>query len=382
MLGYGSLDPGVGSPQIVLTSSNTAVGTISSPVTYTAGDYLLSANFQPVSAGTTNLSISTPAGYSTPSAAASQQITATVTAPPIGLQTATITTGANLQVSTYAYLSQTPPAAVTLTLASSNPSVALISKAATTAGAATITYPGLTNTSAFTYYVEGLATGSSTLTLSAPGYQSATVTVTVDPSGFVIYTPGNFSTTTFSAATSITLIPAILNPGVLTVLGYGSLNPGLTVNVPVSSSTPSVGTVTAPVTYNGGDYLLSASFLPSNAGSTVISIGTPAGFSTPSQSSTTQITATVTAPAIGLQAASITTGKNLTASTYAYLAVTPPASTALTITSANPAIVKVSTSATVVGSASISFTLSSTFCCDVLHPGSGRGQHYAHAFCA
>ena len=280
-LAYATLSPGVGSPQIVITSSNTAVGTISTPITFNAGDSLKSASFQPVGAGTTNISIATPAGYNTPASPTSQQITATVSAPPISLQTPTLTTGAGLQLSTYAYLSVAPPAAVTLTLTSSNPSAVLVSKTLTTSGSASITFPGLTSTVTLSYYVQGLAVGTSTLTLSAPGYQTATVAVTVDPSGFVIYTPGNFSTTTFSSTTSISLAPAILSPGVLTVIGYGSLNPGLTVSVPVNSATTAVGTVTTPVTFNAGDSLKSASFQPVSAGTTLLSIAAPAGFSTP-----------------------------------------------------------------------------------------------------
>jgi HSP20 family molecular chaperone IbpA len=361
VLGYASLSPGAGSPSITVTSSNPAVGTVTSPVTYNAGDYLNSATFQPTTAGgTTNLSISTPAGFSTPLPSSTQQITATVTAPPISLQTTSITTGANLQVSTYAYLSQTPPSAETLTITSSNPSVAVVSKSATSAGAGSISYTGVSSTAAMTYYIQGLATGTSTITVSAPGFSSATISVTVDPSGFVIYSPGNFSTTTFSAATSITLAPAILTPGTLTVLGYASVNPGVSVNVPVTSSVTSVGTVTSPVAYTTNGYLNSASFQPVNGGSTVISITEPNGFSTPSQSSTMQVTATVTAPPISVQTSNITTGAKLQVSTYVYLSQTPPSAVTLTLTSSNPTVATLSASATTTGTTTINYTSVST----------------------
>jgi HSP20 family molecular chaperone IbpA len=357
VLGYASLSPGAGSPSITVTSSNPAVGTVTSPVTYNAGDYLNSATFQPTTAGgTTNLSISTPAGFSTPLPSSTQQITATVTAPPVSVQTTTITTGANLQVSTYAYLSQTPPSSETLTITSSTPSVAVVSKSATSAGAGSISYTGVSSTAAMTYYIQGLATGTSTITVSAPGFSSATVSVTVDPSGFVIYSPSDFSTTTFSAATSITLAPAILTPGTLTVLGYASVNPGVSVNVPVTSSLTSVGTVTSPVAYTTNGYLNSASFQPINAGSTVISITEPNGFSTPSQSSNLQVTATVTAPPISVQTSTITTGAKLQVSTYVYLSQTPPSPVTLTLTSSNPSVATLSASATATGNATLNFT--------------------------
>ncbi len=346
VLGYGNVSPLLSSVSVPVTSSNTAVGTITgSPVVYHGGDYLLSAAFQPAGAGTSNITVGTPAGFSTPAPNSTQQITATVTAPPIGLQTPTITSGVNLEVSTYAYLSQTPPTAVTVTLTSSVPAVATVSTSSTIAGAASTTFPNTVSTSAFTFYIQGQTAGTSVITISAPGYANSTISVTVDPSGFVIYTPGNFSTTTFSSPTAITLIPAILNPGSLAVLGYGNLNPGIgTVSVPVNSSATQVGTVSSPVVYSGGSYLLSTNFQPVAAGTSTISLVQPAGFSTPA--SGTSIVATVTAPPIGLQTSSITTGTNLEVSTYAYLAATPPSSVTLTITSNDPTKATVSTSAT------------------------------------
>jgi hypothetical protein len=147
-----------------------------------------------------------------------------------------------------------------------------------------------------TYYIQGLTTGTSTITISAPGFANATVNVTVDPSGFIIYSPGNFSTTTTSADTSITIAPAILNSGVLTVLGYASLNPGIgTVTVPVGSTSPQIGTVSpTSITYGTNDYLKSFTFHPLASGSTdVVIVSQPSGFTTPSQTATQQIVVTV-----------------------------------------------------------------------------------------
>ena len=78
--------------------------------------------------------------------------------------------------------------------------------------------------------------------------------------------------------------------------GNCSLNPGLgTVGVPVTSSDLAVGTITtSPIVFNPGDSSDSTSFQPIADGTSTISIGTPAGFSTPSQYQ--QITATVQSP--------------------------------------------------------------------------------------
>ena len=242
VLNYAYISPSLSSVNVPVSSSSGAVGTISStPVVFHGGDNLQSTTFQPAGAGTSNITLGTPAGFSTPAPLASQQITATVAAPPITLQTTTLTSGINLEVSTYAYLSQPPPTPRLVTITSSAPLVATVSSSATIAGAASTTFPNTVSASAFSFYIQGQSVGTSILTVSAPGYQPSTINVTVDPSGFVIYTPGVVSTTTFAAPTSIGLAPAILSPGTLAVIGNASLNPGIsTVNVAINSSASQV----------------------------------------------------------------------------------------------------------------------------------------------
>ena len=66
----------------------------------------------------------------------------------------------------------------------------------------------------------------------------------------------------------------------------------MTASVDVTSSDTGVGTITtSPLVFNGGDYNLSTEFDPQAEGTTTISVGTPAGFDTPSNYQ--QITATV-----------------------------------------------------------------------------------------
>jgi hypothetical protein len=152
------------------------------------------------------------------------------------------------------------------------------------------------NTNVMTYYIQGQSAGSTTLTLSAPGFQTTTVSVTVGPSGFVIYTPGNFSATAGAAATTVTVQPAILNSGLLTVAGYGSLNPGLgTISVPVGSTSPQIGSVSpGTLLFSAGSSAANFLFSPLQSGSTdIVIVAQPSGFTTPSQPSTQQIVVTV-----------------------------------------------------------------------------------------
>ena len=247
------LNPGLAPINVPVTSSNTAIGTITtSPVVFASGASSGSTTFQPVAAGMTNLTVGTPAGFSTPSQY--PQITATVTAAPM-INIGSVTTGVNLEVTTNICLPVTPQNPVTVTVTSGG--AAIISKSDTVTGGTTLTFTGVTCCTG-TIYVQGQSVGSTTLNASAPGYTSGSATITVNPSGFVFYGNQSFTTTTFSTATGLTVFPSILNPTSLTVYEFGvELNPGLaTINVPIANSNPAVGTITtSPVVFNSGEQL-------------------------------------------------------------------------------------------------------------------------------
>src|SRR5262249_23608464 len=150
-------------------------------------------------------------------------------------------------------------------------------------------------------YVSGLALGTTTLSVTAAGYNNGTSNVTVDPSGFFIYSPGSFSTTTFSADTSITVYAALLNATTLNFANYGTVRAGVTASVPVTSSVTGVGTITtSPVVIGGNVSFNTTTFHPVAAGSTNITLGTPTGGNFSTSSSSQSITATVTAPTINM----------------------------------------------------------------------------------
>jgi trimeric autotransporter adhesin len=346
------LNPGLAPISIPVTSSNTAVGTITtSPIVFHAGDGSDSTTFQPASAGTTNLNIGAPpAGYTVPSQG--QSITATVTTPVISVNNAT--TGIGLETYGYISLPVAPPAGITVTVTSSAPTVASISSSATAAGGSTVTFTNVTTGGVGYIYIQGQAAGTSTLTVSAPGYVTGTATITVNPSGFVYYYTSSFSTTTFSSPTQLNVSTAVLTPDTLTVSQIGlPINPGhAPINVPVSSSSTSVGTITSsPIVFHPGDTTDTTTFKPVAAGMTNLTLGTPTGFSTPSQYQ--QVTATVTAPAISV--GNLTIGVRLQTDAYISLPVAPPAATTVTVTSSSGTIAAISKDGTVVGGASLTF---------------------------
>ncbi len=372
-----SVGPQAGGPvTLTFSSSNTSVGTITNngAVTFTVGGSYVAggASFQPLTAGpAVTISINTPTGYST-APAADTQITATVTAPAINI--GAVNLGNNLEtVGSIGLGAATPNNGIpeTLTLTSSDPTHLLLSTSPTVVGTASISLTLAPNSfSVPTFYLQGLGlpagpgSAAVTLTASLAGYSNGTGTITVVPTGFEINN-GNFTTTTFSSPTALSALIGALNANLTNFVAFGeSVGPqaGGPVTLTFSSSNTSVGTITnnGAVTFTvGGSYVAGgASFQPLTAGPAVtISINTPTGYST-APAADTQITATVTAPAINIGAVNL--GNNLeTAGSIGLGAATPNNGIpeTLTLTSSDPTHLLLSTSPTVVGTASISLTL-------------------------
>ena len=82
-------------PVTVVDITGTNVGSITvSPVVFNGGDNFKDTAFDPMSAGTAQISVGVPAGFATP-IASQRQITATVTAP--GISSGNVAVGRDLQ---------------------------------------------------------------------------------------------------------------------------------------------------------------------------------------------------------------------------------------------------------------------------------------------
>jgi hypothetical protein len=353
-----AINPGLAPINVAVTSSNTATGTITtSPVIFNANDTQKLTSFQPSAAGTTTVAVGTPATFST--SANYQQFTATVTAPVLAFASNIQIGGVNMQVANYVVLPVAPPSPVTVTITSNGPAIAAISSNGTVVGGTTLTFPKVSAAGALpNFYVQGQSAGTTTLTVSAPGYTSGTATINIYPSGFTFAgtNNGGLSTTTFSTPTVLTVYATILNPQTLNYYSFGTLSPGVaSINVPVTSSNTVVGTISAsPLTFNAGDSSHSTTFQPTSAGSTTVSLGAPGGYSVPSNY--VQFTATVSAPQLTFSNPTVVTGANLEITTAPSLPVAPPNPITVTVTSNGPAIATISKSGTVVGGTSLTFT--------------------------
>jgi hypothetical protein len=236
-------------------------------------------------------------------------------------------------------------------------------------GSPSVTFANVSGTSAVaTFWIQGLQeAGSSVLTLHLPGYADFTLNVAVDPSGFVVSSSA-ITTNTLAANTTIYVYSERLNASTLTnTSDFEEVRGGLTVSVPLSTDDKNVLTVvTAPLSVAGGSGAanLADQLKPAGAGSTVLRLGTPAGFDTPVGNTQYGITApvTVTAPHIqlrvngGLYASGQTArvGNNLQVQGVVYLESAPITPQTLTVTSASGSVLVTSVEAAQ-GGASLTF---------------------------
>jgi hypothetical protein len=270
-----------GSPvQVNVASQNTSVGAIAvSPVTMLPANNDVTTLFQPMGKGSTVISVSAPAPFVTPAQGAS--ITATVSTPGI-LLTDGVTVGKNLSQQGVIILPATPSTDLTVTLTVASGQLAL-SANGTDSGSSTINVVIPAGTINGTYYMYGLdTTGTATVSAVAPGYVTSTGTLTLVPSGVIIYGTLGASGITASAggAVTINVSTAKLDPAGIAVLPLAG---GQTITASLSSSDTNVGTVPATASITGGADTATFAFTAKAAGSTVLSVGTPSGYTTPAQ---------------------------------------------------------------------------------------------------
>jgi len=279
---------------VPVVSSNTTVGTITtSPVVVTGGTGFGATQFHPLTAGSSNISITAPSGFGTFSGGSS--LTITVTIPSVS-PCKNITVGKGLQSICTVILGQAAPtggSAVTLT--SNSPNLKL-SLSPTTAGSTSIVVNVPAGATSGTYYVQALTdTGSGTHTASAPGYSSGTGTIPFAPSGVVIYGP--FGTNSFfpmiislaAGPQPFSVSTAVLDPGTLAFSFFQPLAGGANLSVTLTNANSGVGTAPSPVTIAAGSDTVNPLFTPLSVGQTVLSVIKPAAFTQPSDNTTLTI---------------------------------------------------------------------------------------------
>jgi hypothetical protein len=167
---------------------------------------------------------------------------------------------------------QQPP---TVSITSSDPMRLLVSNSATTPGQATMIIPAASGQPQI--FVQSLAdNGTATLTASANGYQSGTLTVNLVPAA-AVFQNGSAQQTVFtnSGVQRLPVALAPLDPATLRPLPSQLPRPGANPSIPVTTSDPKVLAVNTPTVQFSSDPQQPATVVvqPIGAGTAILSLG-------------------------------------------------------------------------------------------------------------
>ncbi|HXS96501.1 MAG TPA: PKD domain-containing protein [Candidatus Limnocylindrales bacterium] len=265
--------PGVAPVSVNVTSSNASVGAISpSPVSIPAGSAGVTTSFIPGSAGSTTVSVNVPTGFSTPAQFTS--LAATVSTAGIAASN-DVSLGKFLQFQgNFALGAPAPAGGLQVTVSSNNTTSLLISASATAAGtnAVQIALPG----GGFNgnYYLQGLtSSGTATYTVSAPGYASFTGTVTLTPSGVIVWDGVNPSSTVFGSNVVVSMAQLDATNQYVQVEQLAGGLPAVQVNIATST-----GSITSPLTIPAGSSGVNTVLNAPQFSSPIVTATTPPGF--------------------------------------------------------------------------------------------------------
>jgi hypothetical protein len=326
--------------------------------------------FDPISTGTTSVTVTGPAGVLTMANTGVRPVT--ITGPAITTFGAIIV-GSRLQAGTGATLGASEHGGVTVTVQSDDPTRVLVAPNATTAGTASFTVNLPNGSTAVSYYVQGLenVTGTANVTVSAPGFSSATHAVEVVQIGVEIHSLEPAQTNLSALDTNWYVQVGTPCPGNLNLCNVQNVRAGgpafvvtltnsdanvarLTSDEPVQ-----VGqVVTKPIQPNiyytqavlaGTTYGLAFDQLAN--GTTSVTVTGPAGVLT--MANTGVRTVTISTPAIAPTVSVVTVGSGLQISASATLGATDHGGVTVTATSSAPSVFVVSSDTSIAGSASI-----------------------------
>ncbi len=350
---------------VELTSSDPSVGTVPATLNLdlsTAAGSVHRFSFTPLAGGTTTLTVTPPAGWSVPSQYPNMVVTVTAASlafyelrdTVIGRDLQTFASGVRLDA-------PAPPGGVVVTLETDSQAL-LLTRNGNALGTQVITFNVAEGgASAGAVYIQALgSTGTANITMSAPGYQTKTVPITLAPSGMVLGL-GVYARNTIDAntLTGLSLEGAAyrLDPGTGATSKVQTIRGGYTVEIGLTSSQPAIGTVPSTVSFtgDGNGYGPKFTFSPLAEGSTVLTVTQPTGWQTPSNWAS--LTVNVSAPSMSLVQMPVRVGRDLQFPTTLRLAAAAPTGgTTATITSQSPSLL-LSTVRAAAGSSSITLDI-------------------------
>jgi predicted alpha/beta hydrolase family esterase len=370
-----SIRPGGTPVSIIVTSSSPAVAGFVSGATTTDSVTLQinpgqsitpNVSLKPLGAGTTTLSVATPAGYTTVATATAG---VTVTGPGITFNGYPTTVGSGMTSTgtRWVRLGATNHGGTTVRIESKHPERVLISRTASTIGQPFIEVDLADGERDVIFVAHGLegVTGAATIEVTSAGFTTASTSVAVAQPAARL----NGVATALTVFTTPDPFNVSIGPAAATganLLEVQNIRPGGTaVNVTVTTSQPSIaafvsGTTTAnsqTVTINPGQSTSANMVLkPLTEGDATIRAITPSGFATVA---TGTVNVIVSTPGITFSGFPTTVGAGLmsTGTRWVRLGATNHGGIRVRIESSNPLLALVSPNATTAGAAFIEVDL-------------------------
>ncbi len=302
--------------EVQIANSNPVTGKLRQATLKLAGGFSsASTYFEPAAEGDSTIAAVQPAGFSTPAERAS--IVATVTKPALAIA-GDIFLGKDLQTPATLILGENAPhGGVTVTLVSADSSRLVLSAKEDLLGSGSLKITVPAGEHSALYFIQALGdSGDVAYSASAPGFRSKSGLVGLTASGFVIasesYGPpdeGNVKRKIGNhpdREVFISLAAAKGRPEKFVVFSayidresgrsadftVQPLRAGVSATVLLKSSNPEVATINSQVTIKPGFNRAICEVTPLKEGKTVISLATPAGFSTPKNSTSVPTTVT------------------------------------------------------------------------------------------
>jgi hypothetical protein len=295
-----TLRPGIPAIDVGVVSSDPTIVSVSpKQLVFSGSTTQGNVTYTPLKPGQATISLTVPSGYAT--VPSQSQLSIVVNTAALSFTTTVSQLGRDLQIP-IGFGAQAPQQNMTVTLTSSDSSLLVLSTDPTVPGTPSVTMP----LSSFGYpqvYAQGLAgSGSATITLTSSGYQTATLPISLTPTGAVFGNgpaEQNVSTSAGVIQQAVMLTP--LDPVSLAPLeseGYSSVRSGANLSASVTSSNLTVVTVTpttvqfAPPQQGSTPTPTTVGVDPVAAGTAIVTLG-PVG-DNPAPSSGNQLVFNVT----------------------------------------------------------------------------------------
>jgi hypothetical protein len=266
-------NPQGSAPRLTLTSSDSQVLQVAEA--FVDLNINGSANFQVkgVAVGSANLTLTSNNGAPPP--ASVNPLRVNVAKPSIQLHDFEL--GKDLSTGISLLAPPGAPSNVSYTVSISDPSAAVVGLSNTGQGQAQVS--GNASDGVVAFYVFGLAgSGSARITLNIAGYDPASATVTLVPSG-IGWTAESLSSNLYTATQTANLASYALDPATLVPIALQSPRPGISVTIQIQSDHPEVvvptsATIALPAA-------ASVTLQNTGTGSAQLTLTQPSGFTTP-----------------------------------------------------------------------------------------------------